>query len=281
MDKDLVLLKEVLSIPTVTYNEEYMIEFLKKWLTENDIEYSVDEHGNVYATKQESQSVPTDFYFPCVISHTDTVHSLDTINIREEMLPNAQNELKIALKAYNNFGKPTGIGGDDKCGVFACLKLLKELPYLKAAFFVSEETGCHGSKNADLSFFSNVGYAIQFDAPENWMITEKCFGQILFDRDSEFFTHIDEILTEHMNPKDKQYMVHPYTDVYALRTKFDFSCINFSIGYYNYHSPNEYVVIDDVFNGIEIGKKMIKSLGYRLHYKKSNQLNPFTNKFFM
>jgi hypothetical protein len=37
-------------------------------------------------------------------------------------------------------GKPTGIGGDDKCGVYACLELLKELPNLKAAFFVSEET---------------------------------------------------------------------------------------------------------------------------------------------
>jgi hypothetical protein len=35
-------------------------------------------------------------------------------------------------------------------------------------------------------FFTNVGYGIQFDAPENWMITEKCFGQVLFDRDSEF-----------------------------------------------------------------------------------------------
>jgi len=271
MKQDTTLLKDVLSVPTKTYQEHRMVEFLVNWLTENNIDHYVDDKMNVYATKQETSELPEDFHFPCVISHTDTVHNIDTINIREEQLPNAQGEIKLSLKAYNDEGLPTGIGGDDKAGVFACLTLLKELPYLKAAFFVSEETGCHGSKEADPEFFENVGYGIQFDAPENWMITEKCFGQILFDRDTEFFEKVDKVLTEGMVKEDMQYMVHPYTDVYALRGKFDFSCINFSIGYYNYHTKNEYVVIEDVFNGIEMGRKMIESLGYKLHYKEAKQ----------
>jgi len=269
MNKNTVLLKEVLSVPTKTYQEEKMVEFLVNWLTENNISHFVDEFNNVYATKQVSTELAEDFYFPCVISHTDTVHNIDTINISEEMLPNAQNELKLSYKAYNDKGNPTGIGGDDKCGVFACLTLLQELPYLKAAFFVSEETGCHGSLKASEDFFSNVGYGIQFDAPENWMITEKCFGQVLFDRETEFFETCDKVLTEGMNQNDMEYMVHPYTDVYALRGKFDFSCINISIGYYNYHTKNEYVVVEDVFNGIDMGRKMIENLGNKLHYKKS------------
>jgi len=268
MNQNLELLKDVLSVPTKTYQEEKMIKFLVDWLTENRIDHFVDEYGNVYATKQEMSELPEGFYFPCVIAHTDTVHSIDNINIREEMLPNAQKELKLSYKAYNNEGKPTGIGGDDKCGVFACLTLLQELPNVKAAFFVSEETGCHGSLKADEGFFSNVGYGIQFDAPENWMITEKCYGQILFNRESEFFKQCDKVLTEGMDNNYMEYMVHPYTDVYALRNKFDFSCINFSIGYYDYHSKNEYVVVEDVFNGIEMGRKMIESLGYELHYKE-------------
>jgi len=262
-------LKEVLSIPTKTFQEEFMIEFLVEWLEKKGIEYKVDDMGNVYATKK-SGDLPPDFYYPCVISHTDTVHSLNEIIVKEENKPNAQGDLKLSLKAYTPTGKPTGIGGDDKCGVFACLTLLDELPFLKAAFFVSEETGCHGSKNADPEFFSNVGYAIQFDAPENWMITEKCFGQILFDRDSDFFQKCDKVLSEGMIKEDMEYMVHPYTDVYRLRSKFDFSCINFSIGYYDYHSANEYVVVEDVFNGIEHGRKMISELGYKLYFKKSN-----------
>jgi putative aminopeptidase FrvX len=265
---DLEFLKSVLSVPTKTYNEKLMIQYLESWLTENNIPYFVDNKGNVYATKQES-NVDNDFYFPCVVSHTDTVHNIDSINIREEQLPNAQGLSKLALKAYNDKGNPTGIGGDDKAGVYACLKLLTELPYLKAAFFVSEETGCHGSKVADENFFSNVGYVIQFDAPENWMITEKCFGQMLFDRNSDFFSSVNKVLTEGMPPQDLEYMVHPYTDVWALRSRFDFSCINFSIGYYNYHTANEYVVVEDVMNGIKMGKQIIESLGYNLHYKEA------------
>lgn len=268
MNYDLNLLKKVLSIPTSTYNEELMIEFLKDWLTQNNISNYIDEYGNVYATKKIDEP-SDDFYYPCVISHTDTVHGLGNIIIRDEILPNAQKQLRPSLKAYNENGKPTGIGGDDKCGVFACLTLLKELPYLKAAFFVSEETGCNGSRNADKKFFEDVGYAIQFDAPENWMVTEKCFGQVLFDRNSDFFKNCNEVLSEGMDQNFMQYMVHPYTDVYALRTKFDFSCINFSIGYYDYHTKNEYVVVEDVLNGIDMGKKMIDKLGYNLHFKKS------------
>jgi di/tripeptidase len=273
MNYNIPFLKSVLSVPTKTYQEDKMIEFIVEWLHKKNIEYYVDQFGNVYATKKIDE-VEENFYFPCVISHTDTVHTIDSINIREEYLPNAQKEIKLSLKAYNDSGNPTGIGGDDKAGVFACLTLLDEQPYLKAAFFVSEETGCHGSRKADPEFFKNVGYGIQFDAPENWMITERCFGQVLFDRESEFFSKIDKVLTEGMHPEFRQYMTHPYTDVYALRTQFNFSCINFSIGYYDYHTRNEYVVIEDVYNGIEMGKKMIESLGYTLHFKEVQKQNP-------
>ncbi len=277
MERNYQLLKDVLSVPTKTYKEEIMVQFIVDWLKTNNIDYQVDEYYNVYATKSSGE-VSDDFYYPCVVSHTDTVHNLDTINVVEEQKLNAQGEYKLSLKAYNNEGEPTGIGGDDKCGVYACLELLKELPFLKAAFFVSEETGCHGSRKADKSFFSNVGYAIQFDAPENWMITERCFGTVLFERDSDFFSKCNNVLVESF-PSKLTYFSHPYTDVYALKELFDFSCINISIGYYDYHTKNEYVVVEDVYNGIDVGKKMIDKLGYqkyRLEVEKPDKYyNPF------
>jgi di/tripeptidase len=180
------------------------------------------------------------------------------------MLPNAQGEIKLSLKAYNDKGYPTGIGGDDKCGVFGCLELLKELPNLKSAFFVSEETGCHGSKNADPEFFKNVGYGIQFDAPENNMISEYLMSKNMFDRDSEFFRVGGGLITEHF-PSDTKYHKHPYTDIYMVNTLFNIPCFNISIGYYRYHTPNEYVVVDDTYNGIKVGKLMIEELGYTKH----------------
>jgi putative aminopeptidase FrvX len=261
MQRNYELLKSVLSVPSKTYQEEQMVDFITNWLTENNIPFFVDGMSNIYATKQTDENIE---YFPCVVAHTDTVHNIDTINVREGLLPNAQNQMKPSLKAYNDDGDPTGIGGDDKCGIYACLELLKELPNLKASFFVSEETGCHGSRRADKNFFKNVGYAIQFDAPGNWMVSEFCMGVQLFDRTTEFFTSCDEVLTEGFDKRQK-YQSHPYTDVYALKQLFDFSCINFAIGYYNYHTPNEYVIIEDVYSGIETGKKMIEKLGYVKH----------------
>lgn len=258
MERNYQLLKDVLSVPTKTYQEGLMVEFITNWLSQNNIPFYIDEYQNIYATKQTFEVD----YFPCVIAHTDTVHNIDTINVKEETLKNAQGELKPALKAYNDMGNPTGIGGDDKCGVYACLELLKELPNVKAAFFVSEETGCHGSKNADPKFFENVGYGIQFDAPENWMVSEYCMGVKLFDRESDFFKSCDVVINENFNGR-QLYQAHPYTDVYKLKQNFDFSCINFSIGYYDYHSKYEYVIIEDVYSGIKTGKEMIEKLGYQ------------------
>jgi len=134
-------------------------------------------------------------------------------------------------------------------------------PNVKVALFVSEETGCHGSKNADKNFFSNVGYVIQCDAPGNWMVSEYCMGTKLFDKESEFFKKCDKVLTEGFNNRNK-YQSHPYTDVYALKNQFDFACINFAVGYYNYHTKHEYVIVEDVYNTLEIVKNMVGDLGY-------------------
>jgi len=78
--QDKQLLKEVLSVPTKTFKEGMMVEYICNWLQENNIPHYVDEMMNVYATKQTSENVE---YFPCVVSHTDTVHNLDSINVVE------------------------------------------------------------------------------------------------------------------------------------------------------------------------------------------------------
>lgn len=125
-------------------------------------------------------------------------------------------------------------------------------------------------ENADTNFFKDVGYGIQFDAPGNTMVSEFCMGVQLFDRKSDFFTSCNEVLSESFDNRVR-YQSHPYTDVYALKSKFDFSCINFVIGYYDYHSNNEYVVVEDVYNGIETGKKMILKLGNKKYTKISKE----------
>ena len=78
MERNFELLKEVLSIPTKTYQEGLMVEFIVNWLDKNNIPCYVDQFNNVYATKQTDENIS---YFPCVVAHTDTVHNLDSINV--------------------------------------------------------------------------------------------------------------------------------------------------------------------------------------------------------
>ena len=112
MKYNIDFLKEVLSVPTHTYEEDLMIEYLISWLEKNRFNFFADKLGNIYVTKNTTGKEVD--YYPCVVAHTDTVHPLSTINIREEQLPNFQKNKKLSLKAYNDNGEPTGIGGDNK-----------------------------------------------------------------------------------------------------------------------------------------------------------------------
>jgi hypothetical protein len=244
-------LKEVLSVPTKSRNETLMIEYLKKVLDEKGYDYTVDRLGNVYVTKGEAE------YYPCFISHTDTVHEIDhgltVIETKDK-----ENGITILTGVNKDTLKPSGIGGDDKCGVFLCLEMLDTYENVKAAFFVSEEIGCVGSRIADPEFFSNVGYAIQYDSPENDSMSYTLMGKNLFETKSEFGEKVSGLIIEH---GIKDWAHHPYTDIWQLLEKFDFSCLNLAAGYYNMHRANEYVIVEDVENAYNLGLEIVSSLG--------------------
>jgi tripeptide aminopeptidase len=258
MEENKILeLKELLSIPTYTWEEDRLIEYLESIFVDKGYTYDIDSLGNLYVTKGVSE------YYPLVVAHTDTVHSVTEMVVNEEMKPNAQGELKLALKAYRtDNGNPTGIGGDDKAGVFICLQLLERLDVVKAFFPVAEETGCHGSKGANADFFGDVGYAIQFDSTENNSMSLTLMGVQLFDQESDFFMKTKNVIVEHGITEWKH---HPYTDTMVLKDRFGFACLNFAAGYYHLHSVNEYVVIDDVENSTDLGESVIKKLGNELY----------------
>jgi putative aminopeptidase FrvX len=260
--------KELLSVPSKTYQEEDMVEYICNELDMiPGVSYYRDEMLNVYATKGKLNEGE---YYPMFIAHTDTVHQkVDKIIIKEENLirPNTfgkqfNNQMVPCLKAYTEDNKPTGIGGDDKCGIFICLELLKTLDKVKIGLFVSEETGCHGSSKCDVNFLQDVGYITQYDAPGNHLITEICSGVRLFERDSEFFNKTLKVIEDGF--KNEMFIQsHPYTDISQLKKKIDVCCINMSCGYYNMHTNQEFISIDDVKNAIIVGQNMVKVLGYK------------------
>ena len=242
-------LKEVLAIPTHSQNEKLMIEYLQKVLTEKGYDHYTDEHGNIYVTKGESEN------YPCFIAHTDTVHR---VNLNLAVVETYEKG-KTILKGVDSFtGKPSGIGGDDKCGVFLALEMLDILPNVKAAFFVSEEIGCKGSQYADPEFFKNVGYAIQYDSPEGNSMSLTLMGRYLFNQKSEFANKVTGLIKEH---GISNWAYHPYTDAWQIVEKFNISCLNLAAGYYRYHTENEYVVVEDVQNSFDLGLKLVDILG--------------------
>ncbi len=274
MNKD--RLKEVLSIPSV-YGEEGLVrDYIQKYAEDNDIDFHIDKKGNIYLTKG-SEKMNKGEYYPCVVAHMDTVHrkhiplvySNQRLDIVEQPYENSQytDLQQTALIAKHPTTKEqTGIGGDDKCGVAVCLEMLDHFDVMKAAFFVEEEIGMMGSKEADEEFFRNVGYAIQFDAPSSNWITEVCSGQRLFDTDFK------ELITENLsNNGYTSFSNDPFTDVNQLAKKFDFSCLNLGCGYYRQHTDSEYVIVEEVEDAIRAGKSLISKLGLEFYKHEKNK----------
>ena len=56
-----------------------------------------------------------------------------------------------------------------------------------------------------------------------------------------------------------------------LKDKFNFACLNFAAGYYNYHTSNEYVIVEDVKNSIKLGENVIGKLGNSFYEFKSTE----------
>ncbi len=98
-------LKELLSVPTKTWEEQDLIDHIINYISHLNVDYHQDEIGNLYITKGKSE------HYPCFVAHLDSVHEKVEMVVKEELLPNAQEEYKLALKAYEKeTNEPTGIG---------------------------------------------------------------------------------------------------------------------------------------------------------------------------
>jgi|694.fasta_scaffold26625_5 di/tripeptidase len=264
-DRKLQRLKEVLSIPTHSRNEKLMVSYLQNVLTEKGFEHYTDAIGNIYVTKGKAE------WYPCFVSHTDTVHS---VNLNLKVVQLEENGKTILTGIDKETMKPSGIGGDDKCGVFLCLEMLDTLDNVKAAFFVSEEIGCVGSRQADPEFFKNVGYAIQYDSPEGNSMSLTLMGKKLFNEKSEFGNKVGNLILEHGIDSWER---HPYTDIWPLMEKFGFSCLNLAAGYHSYHTANEYVVVDEVENGFQLGLRLHEILGENFYERVEEPVTNYGN----
>jgi putative aminopeptidase FrvX len=268
-------LTEILSVPSYSGEEDRMIKYLKGVLDSKGYEYTVDEQENIYITKGVSEA------YPLFVAHTDTVHRVnENLRIKEYIHNDGRHVDALALRGYDmETNQPSGCGGDDKCGVYLALEMLDTLENVKVALFISEEIGCVGSRGAvktNPEFFSNVGYAIQYDSPEGNSLSSTLMGEYLFEGSNVFTDKVGGLIREHGITKWER---HPFTDVYSLMEAFDFCCLNLAAGYYRYHTRDEYVIVDDVQNGYNLGLKLFEVLGENKYVRpKGKKWEPTHNR---
>lgn len=270
---------KVLSTPSFTGQEYRMTEFLMAYAKEMGYAFEMDAKSNVYLRKG---TLPDGEYYPCVTAHMDTVQYEQQPFIEKGQSIPLVTEEKSGIHFI--FAEDFGLGGDDKCGIAIALAILQHTPICKAVFFVEEESGCAGSHEAELSWFKDVGYIMGFDSPEGNCASWSCSGTCLFDR------HFYETYLAELGDKFglTNYVQHPYTDVMLLRIETALTCMNFGAGYYNYHTPSEFCIAEEMDNATAMGLYLINRLGYKEYVYPYSSRNPgvadddykyFLNKF--
>ena len=233
------LLKSLYRVSSPSGREDGMIRFISRRLEELEVDYSIDRVGNVFATKGKADT------YPCLVAHTDEVHhrqvrSFEVVNIRGEV-----------LFGYDRRDKTfTGIGADDKNGIWICLKCLEEFDALKCAFFVEEERGSLGAGSADMTFFDDCRFVVQCDRKGNGDLITSINGLGLCSE--EFIRAVDPA----------RYGYAPthglHTDVFTLKSRgLKVSCVNLSCGYYDPHTNHEHTVIRDLYKCLRFVRHIV------------------------
>lgn len=130
-----------------------------------------------------------------------------------------------------------GIGGDDRCGVFSILQIIKAgyKPYI--LFATDEEVGGVGTTR----------FCSTYDS-----IPVNCFIELDRKGSSDCVRYDDESdeLTDVFSKYGFKEAIGSFTDICILSESYDISGVNLSVGYYHQHTTSEYVVISEMNNTI-------------------------------
>lgn len=251
------IFNRILNVQSVTHDTDRMAATIIQIACEMGLGAVKDSYGNIYVVKGESDSYPT------FVAHIDTVHDIISdysVGIR----PTKNDYIISAWDEAENC--PTGVGGDDKVGIYIALKMMQILPVAKAAFFLDEEWGCLGSERADMTFFDDSRFVLQADRKGNGDFIDY-IGTIELLSD-DFGVYIDPIIRKY----GRGFKNGGITDVMMLKERgLRVACANMSCGYYEPHSVNEYVSWNDVIATLsmvcEIATGSDKVFGHLLRSK--------------
>ena len=171
-------------------------------------------------------------------AHMDTVHKEPVKDFYEYF---------DEEKKQHIISSPQGIGGDDRCGVYMILELIKSHK-CSILFCEDEEVGGKGSekfcKTELINELKDLKYLIELDRKGK-------NDAVFYDCENDDFTKFIEDNTGYIDAFGS------FSDISTLSPACKVASVNFSCGYYNAHTTSEYVIVEEMLNTIEVVKKLL------------------------
>lgn len=234
-------LLELYNIASPSGKEKRMAAYIMAELKKMGVACRKDRTGNIYAVKGTAAT------YPCVVAHIDEVHHNETGKYGAHIVAD---EMVVGYDLRRKC--QTGIGADDKNGIWICFRMLERFKRMKCVFFIGEESGCVGSSRADMKFFKDCRFVIQCDRKGGGDIVTSINGVPL----------CSDAFVKAIQPEKHGYAECPglLTDVYTLKQRgLPVSCINISCGYYNPHTDREITILPDLMRCCEFVRHIIRT----------------------
>lgn len=196
----------------------------------------VNEDGFLYA----KGDIPV-----LLVAHMDTVH---------------KQQCKTVITTDDKMSSPEGIGGDDRCGVFIIMNLVREFKCSVLLCEDEEKGGIGATKFTKATYKGtdennkpiNINYIDTLDV--NFMIE--------FDRrgnnDAVFYSCDNPAFTDFVIDKTGfKKETGSFSDISTLMPAAHIAAVNLSSGYYKAHTTDEYVHYDEMIDTVEAAKELI------------------------
>ena len=140
---------------------------------------------------------------------------------------------------------PTGLGADDRAGVYAILRIIREGLRPHVIFTTDEEVGGIGATAvAKLKMpFNELKYIIELDRRGS--------------NDCVFYNCSNEDFTKYIESFGFEWNFGSYSDIYEICPSWEVAGVNLSIGYRDEHSESEVLFVGQMLSTIEKVKNML------------------------
>ncbi len=174
-----------------------------------------------------------------LVAHLDTVHKTPVRHI-----------------CYSTDGQlmmsPEGIGGDDRCGVYMILEIIKAAR-CHVLFCEDEEIGCQGARAfANSKIQPEVNYIVEMDRRGA--------------NDAVFYQCANPDFADFVCGFDFEIARGSFSDICAIAPRLGVAAVNISAGYYNEHSRHEQIDLLAMKNNIQRITEMVQTPSERFDY---------------